>query len=74
MEFRVGRRVKDPASIPAELRPLPDWVAEAAAEPQHDWRITVGSGLAPPWLFNGRTFDPAMRTRSRSSARSRPGA
>ena len=59
MEFRVGRRVKDPASIPAELRPLPDWVAEADAEPRHDWRITVGSGLAPPWLFNGRTFDPS---------------
>ena len=59
MQFKVGRRVNDSTSVPALLRPLPDWVAEASREPQHDWRITIGSGFTPSWLINGRTFDPS---------------
>jgi FtsP/CotA-like multicopper oxidase with cupredoxin domain len=58
MQFRVGRRVRDRSSIPAELRPLPAWVGEAPREPSHDWKITVGAGFSPRWLINGRTFDP----------------
>lgn len=60
MQFRVGRRLThDATSIPAELRPLPDWVAQAPQEVSHEWRITVGTGLRPSWLINGRSFDPA---------------
>ncbi|HSI80184.1 MAG TPA: multicopper oxidase family protein [Solirubrobacterales bacterium] len=60
MEFRVAdRRRADATSIPATLRPLPDWVASASPEPTHEWRITVGTGLRPRWLINGRTFDPS---------------
>ncbi|MEA2168236.1 MAG: hypothetical protein QOF76_1536 [Solirubrobacteraceae bacterium] len=60
MQFRVGRAVSDPASVPAVLRPLPDWVATAPAEPSHAWEITVGGGFRPAWLINGRTFDPGF--------------
>lgn len=59
MQFRVGGRVADQTSIPTRLRPLPDWIAEASPTPQKTWRITIGSGLSPPWLLNGRTYDPA---------------
>ena len=23
------------------------------------WKITIGGGLLPPWLINGKTFDPS---------------
>ena len=59
MQFRVGKRVADRSSVPARLRPLPEWVAEAPSAPQKTWRVSIGSGFAPPWLINGRTFDPA---------------
>jgi FtsP/CotA-like multicopper oxidase with cupredoxin domain len=59
MQFRVGKRVPDVTSIPATLRPLPAWVAGAAATPAKTWRISIGGGFSPPWLINGRTFDPA---------------
>ncbi|HEV2776310.1 MAG TPA: multicopper oxidase family protein [Solirubrobacteraceae bacterium] len=60
MEFRVGtRREPDRTAVPRALRPLPAWVAEAARKPSHAWRFTVGSGLRPRWLVNGRAFDPA---------------
>jgi FtsP/CotA-like multicopper oxidase with cupredoxin domain len=61
MQFRVGSRIGgDRASLPALLRPLPDWVAEGLVLPvSHEWRMTVGTGLVPSWLMNGKTFDPA---------------
>lgn len=60
MEFRVARRRSDdPTSVPAALRPLPDWVAEAPVLPSHNWKITVSAGLRPTWLINGRAYDPA---------------
>lgn len=60
MQFRVGGAGgPDRTSVPARLRPLPDWVAEAPAEIAHEWRMTVGTGFRPTWLMNGRTFDPA---------------
>ena len=60
MEFRVGtRREPDRTAIPRELRPLPAWVREAPRTPSHVWRFTVGTGLRPRWLINGRSFDPA---------------
>ncbi len=61
MQFRVGsQREPDRSAVPRELRPLPAWVAEAPAEPSHVWRFTVGGGLRPRWLINGRSFDPAF--------------
>ena len=60
MEFRVGRAAReDPTSVPTALRPLPDWVTAAPDEPSHTWRLTVGGGIVPRWLINGRTYDPA---------------
>jgi FtsP/CotA-like multicopper oxidase with cupredoxin domain len=59
MQFRVGRRQTDAASVPKALRPLPAWTANAPRTPQRKWTLTVGSGLTPSWLINGRTFDPA---------------
>jgi spore coat protein A len=59
MQFRVGRREPDDASVPATLRPLPSWVASAPPSPQRSWKFTVGSGLTPAWLVNGKTFDPS---------------
>ena len=58
MQFRVGSRIPNDPPIPAELRPLPDWVEEAPQTASKTWRITVGKGFRPPWLINGRTFDP----------------
>jgi spore coat protein A, manganese oxidase len=59
MQFRVGRRKPDDTRVPQTIRPLPDWVADAPASPQRTWTFTVGSGLRPSWLVNGKTFDPA---------------
>ena len=59
MEFRVGKKKPDTTSVPAELRPLPDWVAGASKTPQHTWEVTISKGLPPVWLINGKTFDPA---------------
>lgn len=59
LEFRVGRREPDATSIPASLRPLPAWVAEARPQPQRRWDFTIGGGLLPTWLVNGQTFDPS---------------
>ena len=60
IQFRVGtRRAPDKTSIPASLRPLPAWVADAPRRPSHSWRLSVGGGFRPSWLINGRTFDPA---------------
>ena len=58
MQFRVRSRILNDPPIPAELRPLPDWVEEAPQTAGKSWRITVGKGLRPRWLINGRTFDP----------------
>ena len=41
------------------LRELPDWVSEASPTPSKTWKITVGVGLRPRWLINGKTFSPA---------------
>ncbi len=60
MEFRVGaKRRPDRTSVPRELRGLPAWVAAAPAKPSHAWVLTVGGGLRPRWLINGRTYDPS---------------
>jgi spore coat protein A, manganese oxidase len=60
MQFRVGGgRAPDRTSIPASLRPLPAWVADAPRRPSHSWRLSVGGSFRPSWLINGRTFDPA---------------
>ena len=59
MQFRVGRRARDRSRVPAALRPLPEWVAAAPAQPQRRWAFEVGSGLRPRWLINGQSFDPA---------------
>ncbi|HMC06529.1 MAG TPA: multicopper oxidase family protein [Solirubrobacterales bacterium] len=60
MQFRVGRRRPDSTSIPAALRPLPDWVASAHPSPDRTWVISIGgTGLTPSWLINGKRFDPA---------------
>jgi FtsP/CotA-like multicopper oxidase with cupredoxin domain len=59
MQFRVGKPIPDSTSVPAELRPLPDWVESAPRSPAKTWTISIGKGFSPPWLINGRTFDPA---------------
>jgi spore coat protein A len=59
MQFRVGARVPDDTRIPQSLRPLPGWVSGAPDRPQERWKISIGKGLAPTWLLNGKTFDPA---------------
>jgi spore coat protein A, manganese oxidase len=59
MQFRVGRRARDRSRMPTALRPLPEWVASASAQPQRRWAFQVGSGLRPRWLINGQSFDPA---------------
>lgn len=59
MQFRVGHRRPETATVPASLRPLPGWVAAAERLPSHTWTISIGGGLRPRWLLNGRTFDPA---------------
>jgi spore coat protein A len=59
MQFRIGRRAPDATSVPAQLRPLPAWVAQAPHAPQKQWEITISSGLIPTWLINGKTFDPS---------------
>ncbi len=59
MQFRVGKRAMDSTSVPATLRPLPSWVADAAPNPQISWDISISSGLLPTWLINGKTFDPS---------------
>ncbi len=59
MEFRVGPRAADETSVPASLRPLPDWVAGASKTPHRRWEFTISKGFAPSWLVNGKTFDPA---------------
>jgi spore coat protein A, manganese oxidase len=59
MQFRVGAPDADESSIPASLRPLPAWVAGVSPTPSRSWRFTIGGGLRPAWLVNGKTFDPA---------------
>ena len=61
MQFRVGARARgDATSVPAELRPLPDWTGEVSRQPDAEWRISIGGGFAARWLINGRTYDPAF--------------
>lgn len=60
MQFRVGKPLTDSTSIPPELRPLPGWIAEAPAEPQHVWSVSIGGGFTPDWVINDRTFDPSF--------------
>jgi FtsP/CotA-like multicopper oxidase with cupredoxin domain len=59
LEFRVGAAAEDQTSVPASLRPLPEWVAKASPTPQRTWVFTVSSSLVATWLVNGETFDPA---------------
>jgi len=59
MEFRVGRRRPDETKVPEALRPLPEWATGAPRLPQRTWKLSIGGGLSPAWLINGRTFDPS---------------
>ncbi len=56
MQFRVGRRRPDPASVPEALRPLPDWVDDAPQQSQKTWRVEI-EGLR--WVINGESYDPS---------------
>jgi spore coat protein A len=56
MQFRVGARRSDQSKVPASLRPLPDWVAEASQTPQKSWNVEIDGFV---WVINGRSFDPA---------------
>jgi spore coat protein A, manganese oxidase len=56
MQFRVGARRPDRTRVPAALRPLPEWVADASPAPQKSWGIAI-QGFQ--WVINGRAFDPA---------------
>jgi spore coat protein A len=59
MQFRVGDPEPDDTSVPAALRPLPAWTADAPRQPSRTWTVSIGTGLIPTWLINGKTFDPA---------------
>ncbi len=59
MQFRVGRRRADRSRVPAALRPLPAWTAEARTAPDRSWVISLGGAFFPTWLINGKTFSPA---------------
>ena len=59
MEFRVGARAEDASTVPATLRPLPEWTAGVSRAPSKRWEVTIGGGLSPAWLINGKTFNPA---------------
>lgn len=59
MQFHVGDSAEDATSVPASLRPLPDWVAGASPRPDRKWEFTISSGFPPTWLVNGKTFNPA---------------
>jgi FtsP/CotA-like multicopper oxidase with cupredoxin domain len=59
MQFRVGDREPDPATVPSDLRPLPGWVHAAPRQPDRTWTVSISKGLIPSWLINGNTFDPA---------------
>lgn len=58
MEFRVGPDAPDDSTVPDVLRPLPDWLDEAAESPDRVWTF----GLNPDehghssWTINGRSF------------------
>jgi FtsP/CotA-like multicopper oxidase with cupredoxin domain len=56
MQFRVGARRPDPASVPATLRELPEWVDEIPASPQKTWTVGI-EGFR--WVINGRGYDPS---------------
>jgi FtsP/CotA-like multicopper oxidase with cupredoxin domain len=58
LQFRVGERRPDSSSVPAALRPLPAWVADAPAAPQRTWTFSLGGSAPRTWLVNGLTFDP----------------
>ncbi len=45
MQFRVGKRAEDTTSVPASLRPLPDWVARAPRAP--DAQLAVHDQQGP---------------------------
>ncbi|HYI44448.1 MAG TPA: multicopper oxidase family protein [Actinomycetota bacterium] len=62
MQFRVRpkARRRDNSKIPKHLRPLPDWVSQAPAEPDRVWAF--GNGIDPTTgeqaqTINGRAFD-----------------
>jgi FtsP/CotA-like multicopper oxidase with cupredoxin domain len=59
MEFRVGDAVDDATSVPEQLRPLPGWAERASGSADRKWELTIGKGLLPSWLINGKTFDPS---------------
>jgi len=59
MELRVTKRAKETSRVPATLRPLPAWVAQASEQPHRVW--VFGAGLDDKgrgaWTINGRGFD-----------------
>jgi FtsP/CotA-like multicopper oxidase with cupredoxin domain len=60
MEFRVRQGAADDASrVPGDLRPLPEWTRQASSKVDRKWQVTIGNGILPTWLINGKTFDPS---------------
>jgi FtsP/CotA-like multicopper oxidase with cupredoxin domain len=59
MEFRVGGRTRDTSKVPAALRPLPSWVAQATSQPHRVWAFGVGLDAEGrgAWTINGQAFD-----------------
>ena len=59
LEFRVNREAVDDSSVPASLRPLPEWAAGASSQPDRVWAFGLGVDDAgrPAWTVNGQAFD-----------------
>lgn len=61
MQFRVVAPTSaDTTSIPANLRPLPDWIGRLNPDVvDRVWAFGLGAdGGGTAWTVNGRTFDP----------------
>ncbi len=61
MQFRVTRPAVDDSSVPAKLRPLPDWAGELSAAPDRLWVFELDydeERVQPAWGINGLTWNP----------------
>lgn len=59
LEFRVQGTPGAGISVPAALRPLPDWADELSPVPDRIWAFGLGTDDAgrAAWTVNGRAFD-----------------
>ena len=61
VQFRVGRAAASRgAAVPAKLRPLPKWVADAPQQPTRVWAFGTGYDIGTrreAHTINGRAFD-----------------